>query len=299
MKPREPERLGQGWRVHRANDEWKARWNARVGWSGMVAVAVHAVVIVAAPDWEVPPPALDAELESAELAWIALLAPPASGRGASPGATPIVRVADSMATASDLGEGADGTQLSAEEYAAAIRARLLRRGGPVPTLAEPEVEPEPEPEPVEPDDSEESQGLDGSGEESTTIGGSASTADLALLPGGSGMDLARLAALRPDIVLAGSAAWVLVLNPRAVLRYMRDSFSRQSLGPDASGSVSVVLFIDEKGSVELAEIGQSSGIPEIDEIFLKLFTDIVAFRPARDGGVPVPRSAVFSVPFPW
>jgi hypothetical protein len=295
MKPREPERLGQEWRVHRANDVWKARRNTRVIWSSMAALAVHGVVIVASPSWQVPPPPLDAELESDEMAWIALLAPPASGTGASPGATPVARMADSVATASDLGEGADGTELSAEEYAAAIRQRLLRHGGPVPTLAEPDLEPEP----VEPVVSEDPQGLGEEGQESTAIGGSASTADLSLLPEGTAMDLSRLASLRPDIVLAGSAAWVLVLNPRAVLRYMRESFSRQRLGPDVTGSVSVVLFIDEQGSVEMAEIGQSSGIPAIDDIFLKLFTEVIAFRPARDRGVPVPRSAVFSVPFPW
>ena len=296
MKPLEPERLSQEWRVYSANQEWKGRWNARVAWSSLVALAVHVAVFVAAPNWKISSQSIDTELDSGEMAWISLLAPPSSGTGASPGAMPVVRAADSVQTASDVSKGADGAQLTAEEYSAAIRQRLLRRGAPVPTLAEPEPEPEPEPAPVL---SASSEGPQGPGEESTTIGGNASTADLSRLPGGISMDLSRLAALRPDIVLAGSAAWVLVLNPREVLRYMRESFSRQRLAPGVSGSASVVLFINEQGSVEMAEIGQSSGIPEIDEIFLKLFNEVVDFRPARDQGVPVPRSAVFSVPFPW
>ena len=297
MKPLEPERLGQEWRVHRANDEWKAQWNTRVKWSTAAAVAVHVAVLAIGPHWEISAPELADELDSDQMAWISLFAPPSTGRGASPGAAPVALVADSTTTASDVGDGADGAQLSMEEYSAAIRQRLLRRGPPVATLAE--VEPEPEPEPTQSPTSEEMQGQDGDGPNSPSIGGSASTADLSMLPEPTSMDLSRLAALRPDIVLAGAAAWVLVLNPREVLRFMRESFSKQSLGPGVSGSASVVLFIDERGSVEMAEIGQSSGIPEIDEIFLELFSEVVAFRPARDQGVPVPRSAVFSVPFPW
>ncbi len=80
---------------------------------------------------------------------------------------------------------------------------------------------------------------------------------------------------------------------------MRESFTRQELSPGVSGSVSVVLFIDEKGSVEWAEISQSSGISGVDDIFLTLFNEVVAFRPARNQGVLVPRSAIFSVRFPW
>ena len=297
MQPLEPKRLDQEWRVHRANDAWKAQWNTRLVWSCVAAVAVHVVVIVIGPDWEVASPALDPELESDGMAWISLFAPPSTGRGASPGASPVARAADSIPPAAEVGEGADGAQMTEEEYSAAIRQRVLRGGGLKPTLAEPE--PEPDPEPEQNDASEGPQELDGDGENSPSIGGSASTAGLSMLPEATSMDLSRLAALQPDIVLAGSEAWVLVLNPREVLRFMRESFSQHSLGPGMSGSVSVVLFINEQGSVEMTEIGQSSGLPDIDEIFLKLFREVVAFRPARDRGVPVPRSAVFEVPFPW
>jgi hypothetical protein len=174
----------------------------------LAAAAAHVAVVAVGPDWEISSTALDDELAPDEMAWIFLFAPPSSGTGASPGAAPVVLVADSTAEASDVGEGADGEQLTMEEYAVAIRQRLLRRGAPVPTLAEPE----PEPEPVQSLASEGPLDMDGEGEESISIGGDASTADLSRLRTGISMDLARLAALRPDIVLAGAAAWVLVLN---------------------------------------------------------------------------------------
>ncbi len=33
MEPPKPERPSQAWRVHGANNEWKAQWNTRVAWS--------------------------------------------------------------------------------------------------------------------------------------------------------------------------------------------------------------------------------------------------------------------------
>ena len=297
MKPPKPERPSQEWRVyranqervHRANQEWKAQWNTRMVWSTVAAVAVHAVIFAVGPNWEIPPSQLEAELESADMAWISLFAAPASGMGASPGAPPIAILPDSTASNPQVGEGGDGGETTMEDYSELVRLRLLRRGAPLPTI----VEPEPEPESPSADDPS------GEGRQSTSIGGGASTADLAGLPEPTSLDLARLSSLRPDIVLAGAAAWVLVLNPGEIVRFMRESFSRQELGPGVRGSVSVVLFIDEQGSVEWAEINQSSGIPDVDEVVLQLFNEVVAFRPARDQGVPVPRSAVFSIPYPW
>ena len=291
MKPPKPERPSQEWRVHGTNDAWKAQWNTRVAWSMVAAVAVHVAVFAVGPDWETPALSLDLELDPVELAWISLFEAPSSGMGASPGAPPVAEFSDSTAAEPDVGEGGAGVEGGMGDFSESIRQRLLRRGGPVPTIAEPEPKPEPERPSV--DDP------DGAAKESTSIGGDASTADLSTLPEPTSLDLSRLSALRPDIVLAGVSAWVLVMNPAEVVRFMRRSFSWQDLGPGVSGSVSVVLFIDEKGSVEWAEISQSSGISDVDEIFLTLFNEIVAFRPARDQGVPVPRSAIFSLAFPW
>ena len=57
--------------------------------------------------------------------------------------------------------------------------------------------------------------------------------------------------------------------------------------------------MDGSGGVEWAETSQSSGRQDLDEIALALFNEVVAFRSARDRGVPVPVSAIFSLDFPW
>jgi TonB family protein len=64
-------------------------------------------------------------------------------------------------------------------------------------------------------------------------------------------------------------------------------------------AASVAIWIDERGSVEWAEINQSSGRTDLDELALQLFSEVVAFHPARDQGVRVPISAIFWVNFPW
>ena len=102
----------------------------------------------------------------------------------------------------------------------------------------------------------------------------------------------QLALLAPEV-------WVLVRNPTEVEAFLRRSYRRGTLDPSATGSVSVTLWIDERGSVEFAEISKSSGRPTLDEFALALFNEVVVFRPAREYGVSVSRSVTFSVDFPW
>jgi len=292
MEPLNPEGVSKEWRAHPVNDEWKARWNTRVAWSTTAAALIHVAVFSFGPRWDVRRPRPDPDLERLEMASISFYEAPASGRGAALGAVPIAALSDSVLVEADAGEEADGSETTTGDFAEILRQRLLHRGGVVPTVAEPEPEPETE--------SPTAVDQDGSGDESASIeGGRASAAEIDGLPEPTSMDLSRLSALRPDIVLAGVSAWVLVMNPAEVLRFMRDTFARERLPEGVSGSASVVLFINERGSVEWAEISQSSRIPRVDEILLQLFNEVVAFRPARDQGVPVPRSAVFSVSFPW
>ena len=124
----------------------------------------------------------------------------------------------------------------------------------------------------------------------------ATTEDLALLLETSPLDLSRLSAVRPQIVLPGTSAWILIRNPAEVDRYMNYANGEN---PEVEGLVDVAVWIDEWGSVEWAEISRSSGRQEMDEIALALFNEVASFRPARDRGVRVSLSAIFSVPFPW
>jgi TonB family protein len=82
-----------------------------------------------------------------------------------------------------------------------------------------------------------------------------------------------------------------VRNPREVGDFLRARFD--DLGSEAGGSLSVSLWVDERGSVEWAEINQSSGHEPIDASAIELFRDVVAFRPAREEGMRVPVAAIF------
>jgi TonB family protein len=115
----------------------------------------------------------------------------------------------------------------------------------------------------------------------------------------SAMDLERLSALRPDVALEVSSNWVLVRNPLEVGTYMRRTSSRKDADPEATGSVSVALWVNASGSVEWAEIVGSSGRSDLDDIALNLFSEVVSFRPARLEGRPMPMSAIFTINFPW
>ena len=105
--------------------------------------------------------------------------------------------------------------------------------------------------------------------------------------------------MRPELVLSDLSAWVLLRNPTEVEMFIRRIYRRGELDRSANGTVSVALWIDKRGSVEWAEISRSSGRSDVDQVALALFSEVVAFRAARVGGVPVSRSVIFSVRFPW
>jgi TonB family protein len=122
-------------------------------------------------------------------------------------------------------------------------------------------------------------------------------ADLALRLETSTLDLARLAGLRPELIMPGSSAWLLISNPAKVEEFMRIIALR--LDSETQGQVDVAVWINDRGSVEWSEITKSSGRQEMDEAALALFNEVTSFRPARDRGVWVSRSVIFSVAFPW
>jgi TonB family protein len=97
--------------------------------------------------------------------------------------------------------------------------------------------------------------------------------------------------------MPGTSAWLSIQNPEKVEEFMRVIALQQD--PEAQGQVDVAVWIDDRGSVEWSEVTRSSGLEEMDEIALALFTEVASFRPARDRGVRVSLSAIFTVAFPW
>jgi TonB family protein len=252
---------------------------------------VHVAIFVFWPAGEASDDWLDADLELLGTAWMALYAPPTSGGGGGI-AMPSLAVldpADSLPVQEvDAAGIIGGSQLAAAEALAGLRERLSGQGSPVPTLVQ--FSPATGPPGIANDPAD-------SREEELESEEDPLAEELAVLLETSAMDLSRLSAVRPQIVLPGTSAWILIRNPAEVNRFM----NRITAGVDseAEGLVDVAVWIDEWGSVEWAEISKSSGREEMDEIALALFNEVASFRPARDQGVRVSMSVIFSVPFPW
>jgi TonB family protein len=277
-----------------ANEAWKATWDNVVAWSTIFAVVAHALVFAFWPSWDASDQWLDPDEEALGTAWIALYALPSSGNdgGMAVPSLAIVADADSLpAETVDEPGIVGGSQLGLASLPERLRERLAGRNGPVPTIVQ--FSPATGPPGIS-DDATDSRAAD---EEDTPIFEDPTPEDVALLLETRPMDLSRLSAVRPQIVLPGTSAWILIRNPAEVDRFM----NRTPTGSDseAIALVDVTVWIDEYGSVEWAEISKSSGRQEMDEIALALFNEVASFRPARDQGVRVSMSAIFSVPFPW
>ena len=284
-----------------ANEEWKAQWNDLLAWSTMFAVAAHAAAFAFWPSWDTIDPGLEPDLELLETAtsWISFYAEPSTGGGGGMAATSLALLEepDSLPPPGlDAEASVPGAELAVVEFSGGLRERLLGRGGPVPTLVEPgpaSAPPDLADDPVntpEEEGREEEEGVDVIVEDPTI-------ADLALRLETSTLDLSRLAGLRPQLILPGTSAWFLIRNPAKVEEFMKIVGLRQDA--EDQGQVDVAVWIDDRGSVEWAEIARSSGTEELDEIALALFNEITSFRPALDEGVRVSMAAIFSVAFPW
>jgi len=289
------------------------RWRTRMSWSMLAAGAVHGILFAL---WPVSPPAVSVELEPqvalSDPVWITpyeaggdggagddavtvsgpVLPPALEGAGmvTAPGATDPIVV--SGPGASDQGVGAGAAESLAD---------LLRRtaGGPSTagsgsTMAGLDFQ-----SLTEEGDAPQSE-VAGEGDDRSASAGDPSATDNPTLDELSALDLAleRLAGFSPEVALEASSSWVLIRNPREVERFMgRHSLRQEAAGTD--GAVAVALWIDTRGSVEWAEIIQSSGQEDLDQLALELFSDVVRFRPARLAGVLMPMSAIFSVNFNW
>ncbi|MCY4645602.1 MAG: energy transducer TonB [Gammaproteobacteria bacterium] len=283
-----------------ANDRFKAQWDDRLAWSIVVAVFVHVAGFAFFPGWRLRDLAPQPVFGAQGTEWI-LLQPP--GRG--PGVEAIVAAAVSgagedsaSAREAEEEEAADGNPAEfadrgREGRGGSFLDRLRGRSAPRPVLAEPELDVG---EPETPVDSE----SDGTpGEDPLSIDGRASTASLESLPDPDELDLDRLSVLEPELSLTSLSAWVLVRNPDEVMEFMRRSAAGAGLAEEDFRTVRITLWIDRTGSVEWSEVMESSGDRRVDEIALELVNEVILFRPAREQGVAVARSAVFSIPFPW
>ncbi len=284
-----------------ANDRFKAQWDDRLAWSIVVAVFVHLAGFAFFPGWRLRDLSPEPIFGARGTEWI-LLQPP--GPTVGPEAIAFAAVSgagEDSAAAADAEEEEDGEDFDPAAFTDAAGGggggsfleRLRGRAAPRPAVVEPELEFS------EPGPSAAPEGEAAPGDGALSIGGSASTASLESLPDPDELDLDRLAVLEPELSLTSLSAWVLVRNPDEVMEFMRRSAAQEGLVEEDFMTVRVTLWIDRTGSVEWSEIMESSGDRRVDEIALELVNEVISFRPAREQGVAVARSAVFSIPFPW
>ncbi len=286
MSIRAPRPDPQDWRFRSANDLFKDGWTARLSWSTTGAVALHALLLLWSPIWEAEEPVSRPGTEPMHTMEGVALPEPSSDAGGPPG---IVVAVEEPATPSEEAESDEvegGGNWEFADASGALRERLGEGGELIPGIVE--AAPELEEEQGDPDDAPDPE------EDARRIAADRATPDFEALESG-GFDLDRLTSVRPHLQLLSPSSWILIQNPLEVAGFLERRFRN---GP-GEGTVRVALWIDERGSVEWAEINQASGDPELDRAALELFNDVVSFRPAREEGVRVPMAVIFSLPYPW
>ncbi len=278
-------------------------------WSAAISIAVHGGLLIVLPAWRFG------------MGFEVSMEPELPGGGGIiyvmpilPEEVPEIEMGGELVSADPLGEqegtgsiagtmagAADGAVVADAEYGSLLDrlGQRMRRGRSIlPTLAVPTTvtnEPadagpgtvEDAPEPVEVDVGE------------PTIDTDVTTIELADLPASDSLDLGRLSGLRPELAFMTASAWVLIRNQEEVEAYLRRTYREGRLDPLVRGTVSITLWIDQQGAVEWAEVSQSSGRTDLDEVALALFNEVADFRAARDRGQTVSRSVTFSLNFPW
>lgn len=280
------------------------RWRERLSWSMIGAVLLHVALFALSPDWILTDRPEDRSPSPAETAWIAAapVSAPAAGGGPA-GARPAAEGPDSVAEGDrdgeEAGSGAEGSGGEDGETVVAsseLWDRVRGTGGPelASAAAPPRRREDPEPEP----ESSGRERVEAEGR-SPAIGGRAGTAAMSDRRGEDGSELGRLTGLDPDVATGFGSSEILLRNPDAVSRFRRTASRQNPAVANTRSFVGVTIWIDETGSVEWAEISEPSGHRTLDEVTLRLFREVVEFRPAVEGGERVPKSMIFYILFPW
>lgn len=294
-----PERYGDRSPAGRtANDRLKADGSTRLHRSIIASVLLHALAVAAWPQMDIP--TLDATgagagpIQLVTLGGIAAPAPMVKRVPAVPIPAPEAPVTQASSPTSGADDEADGGDGTAPDGWGGRRAELWRLAGLSAGLAPPATRPESQPA-RDADDGEDQETSDGTGDEGVSVSIRQRTEELEYqqLTEEERLSLERLSALRPELVLSSPSNWLVLRNPDQVASFLRSRLQRQVGEIGANGSLSVSLWVDERGSVEWAEINRSSGRGVVDETALELFREVVAFRPARENGVRVPVAAIF------
>lgn len=281
-----------------ANDRLKDQWGRHLAWSLVFAVLLHALVFSLSPEWTFSERAEVDRLGAASRAINVTRLLPAGGLAATAPGTPVRERPDSTAeesateAASGEEKGAgEGTVYSQDE----LWNRLDRADRPALALTEPS---EPAVEEPEPDGAEEKRARSHGSGRGPSIGGRATTIGVSD-SGDDAPELGRLRSLRPEVVTGLASSEVLLRNPSEVVEFKKFAARRRPAVATTHAVVGVAVWVDRNGSVEWAEVSESTGSDVLDETALTLFRRVVAFRPALEDGERVPKSMLFYILFPW
>jgi TonB family protein len=280
-----------------ANDRLKAGGPARLHRSIIASVLMHVGIVAGWPQMDLP--TLDASGAGAapiRLVTLGGISAPAQRVELAPSVpvpTPEPEVAEAAAPTAgtdDEDDGGTGTPPMGWE---GRRSELWRLAGLEAGLAPPSTPPEDAAPAEDADEGEELETSEGTEDAGVSIRQRTEELEYQQLTEEERLSLERLSALRPELVLASPSSWLVLRNPDEVAMFLRSRLQRQVGDLAPNGSLAVSLWVDERGSVEWAEINRSSGRGQVDETALELFREVVAFRPARENGVRVPVAAIF------
>lgn len=282
-----------------ANDRLKDQWGRRLAWSLVFAVLLHSLVFSLSPEWTFFERAEVDRLGAASGAINVTRLLPAGGLAATAPATPVGERPDSTAeeSAREAASGGEkgvgeGTVYTQDE----LWSRLDRADRPALALTEPS---EPAVEELEPDVAEEERARSHGTGRGPSIGGSATTIGVADSSDDDAPEFGRLRSLRPEVVTGLASSEVLLRNPSEVVEFKKFAARRRPAVATTHAVVGVAVWVDRNGSVEWAEVSESTGSDVLDETALTLFRRVVAFRPALEDGERVPKSMLFYILFPW
>ncbi|MDH3206506.1 MAG: energy transducer TonB [Gemmatimonadota bacterium] len=276
-----------------ANQRLRRRWDAHVGWATLTAAALHALAFAFSPTWTAR--ALDVAATGFEAQELILLGPMQglpvlASELRRPVPATLIETAGNEESG-DAGLGDDSGEAERLDPWGELNQRLRRRGPLVASLATLAAN-------AAPGTVDAQVGRPSDADDEPDIAVEETLPDLAL-PEPDSLSLERLASVRPELAVMTTSAWVLIRNQMEVEAYLRRSYNDGLLDESVEGSVSVTLWIDHQGSVEFAEVSESSGRPDLDEFALALFNEVADFRAARERGTTVSRSVTFSLNFPW
>lgn len=276
-----------------ANEHFRRRDRRRLSVSASVSAAIHVLLVLAWP--ELSPSSLDPGVPAGTTALEMVAVAPARPPGQGLVALPLAPEEDASSVQEADEEEAEGREdgnegnrttrgdrrAEALERIAAVRPGVVRRPPDPPSDPPPEASTDDEITDAEASEDDDVRIRAAS----SRLHGRLSEEEL--------LRLERMASVRPELAFGSTSSWLVLQNPAAVTDFMRRRFGRGRAGGPDHGRLSVSLWVDERGSIEWAEINVSSGRRDLDEAALELFDDVVQFTPARNQGMGVATAAVF------